>query len=62
MFSSAAGGVVLEDLPPDRLEQMRGMLLAMDPPRHREVRRPVVARLTPRAVAQLVRPVPVVPT
>ena len=53
VFSSAAGGVVLEDLPPDRLEQMRGMLLAMDPPRHREVRRPVVARLTPRAVAQL---------
>jgi cytochrome P450 len=53
LFSSATGGVVLEDLPPDRLEQMRGMLLAMDPPRHREVRRPVVARLTPRAVATL---------
>ncbi|HEU5033927.1 MAG TPA: cytochrome P450 [Mycobacteriales bacterium] len=53
LFSSAAGGVVLEDLPADRLEQMRGMLLAMDPPRHREVRRPVVARLTPRAVSQL---------
>lgn len=52
-FSSAVGGVVLEDLPPDRLEQMRGMLLAMDPPRHREVRRPVVARMTPRAVAAL---------
>jgi cytochrome P450 len=53
VFSSAAGGVVLEDLDPPRLEQMRGMLLAMDPPRHREVRRPLVARLTPRAVARL---------
>jgi len=28
-------------------------LLAMDPPAHREVRRPVVARLTPRAIAGL---------
>ena len=53
LFSSEAGGVVLEDLPPDRLEQMRGMLLAMDPPRHREVRRPVVSHLTPRQVARL---------
>jgi cytochrome P450 len=53
LFSSAAGGVVLEDLDEPRLEQMRGMLLAMDPPQHREVRRPVVARLTPRAVAGL---------
>ena len=53
LFSSERGGVVLEDLPADRLEQMRGMLLAMDPPRHREVRRPVVARLTPKAVSRL---------
>jgi cytochrome P450 len=53
LFSSAAGGVVLEDLDPPRLEQMRGMLLAMDPPRHKEVRRPLVARLTPRQVAYL---------
>jgi cytochrome P450 len=53
LFSSERGGVVLEDLPEDRLEQMRGMLLAMDPPRHRQVRRPVVARLTPKAVGRL---------
>lgn len=52
-FSSAAGGVVLEDLDEPRLEQMRGMLLAMDPPKHREVRRPLVARLTPKQVALL---------
>ena len=53
LFSSAAGGVVLEDLDPASLEQMRGMLLAMDPPQHKDVRRPIVARLTPRQVAQL---------
>ena len=53
LFSSAAGGVVLEELEEQSLEQMRGMLLAMDPPRHREARRPVVARLTPRLVAAL---------
>lgn len=53
LFSSAEGGVVLEDLDAPRLEQMRGMLLAMDPPRHREVRRPIVARLTPKQVAKL---------
>lgn len=52
-FSSAAGGVMLEDLAEAQLAQMRGMLLGMDPPRHREVRRPVVGRLTPRAVARL---------
>jgi cytochrome P450 len=52
-FSSARGGVVLEDLDPPRLEQMRGMLLAMDPPQHREVRRPLVARLTPKQVTVL---------
>ena len=52
-FSSERGGVVLEDLDPPRLEQMRGMLLAMDPPRHRTYRRPLVPRLNPRAVARL---------
>ncbi len=53
VFSSAAGGVVLEDLDGPRLEQMRGMLLAMDPPRHRDYRRPLVHRLTPRQVRRL---------
>jgi cytochrome P450 len=53
VFSSAAGGVVLEDLAPTQLEQMQGMLLAMDPPRHRAVRKPMITRLTPRAVATL---------
>jgi cytochrome P450 len=32
---------------------MRGMLLAMDPPRHREVRKPITPRMTPRAVSKM---------
>jgi cytochrome P450 len=32
---------------------MRGMLLAMDPPEHRQRRKPLIPRLTPRAVAVL---------
>jgi len=53
LFSSAAKGIVLGDLAEDQLEQMRGMLLAMDPPRHREVRKPITPRMTPRAIAGL---------
>jgi len=53
LFSSEVGGVVLEDLAPTQLEQMQGMLLAMDPPRHRSVRKPLTPRLTPRSVATL---------
>ncbi|ONH29730.1 cytochrome P450 [Pseudofrankia asymbiotica] len=53
LFSSEKGGVVLDDLPPDRLAQMRGMLLAMDPPRHRDYRRPLAHRFTHRAIAML---------
>lgn len=53
VFSSASGGVVLEDLDPPSLEQMQGMLLAMDPPRHRAVRKPMIPRLNPRAIAKL---------
>ena len=34
VFSASAGGVVVEDLDATSLENMRGMLLAMDPPRH----------------------------
>jgi cytochrome P450 len=53
LFSSETGGVVLEDLAPSQLEQMQGMLLAMDPPRHRTVRKPLAPRFTPRSVAVL---------
>ena len=53
LFSSAVGGVVLEDLDPPALAQMRGMLLAMDPPGHGAIRRPVAARLGRHHVAEL---------
>lgn len=53
LFSSAARGIVLEDLEGERLEQMRGMLLAMDPPKHRQVRKPLTPRMTPRALGGL---------
>jgi cytochrome P450 len=53
LFSSAERGVVLEDLAGERLEQMRGMLLAMDPPKHRQVRKPLTPRMTPRALSGL---------
>ncbi|HVT64927.1 MAG TPA: cytochrome P450 [Mycobacteriales bacterium] len=53
LFSSAERGIVLEDLDGERLEQMRGMLLAMDPPKHRQVRKPLTPRMTPRALSGL---------
>jgi cholest-4-en-3-one 26-monooxygenase len=53
LFSAEAGGVVLENLDPARLEQMRGMLLAMDPPRHRDYRQPLVKRFTPAVIGRL---------
>ncbi|HEX3707286.1 MAG TPA: cytochrome P450 [Mycobacteriales bacterium] len=53
LFSSAERGIVLEDLEGERLEQMRGMLLAMDPPKHRQVRKPLTPRMTPRALSGL---------
>ena len=53
LFSSAEKGIVLGDLAEDQLEQMRGMLLAMDPPRHRQVRKPITSRMTPREISRL---------
>lgn len=53
LFSSGAGGIVIEDLDPPRLAQMREMLVAMDPPRHRDYRQPLVRRFMPRIVAEL---------
>lgn len=53
LFSSSAKGVVLEDLEPDQLEMMRLMLLAMDPPRHAEVRHPLNSSFSARAILML---------
>jgi cholest-4-en-3-one 26-monooxygenase len=52
-FSAELGGVVIEDLEPERLAQMRGQLLAMDPPHHREVRRKVLVGFTPGLVGRM---------
>jgi cytochrome P450 len=53
VYSAALGGVVLEDLPPETLEMMRDMLLAMDPPRHLEYRLNVSPRFTPKVIGRL---------
>jgi cholest-4-en-3-one 26-monooxygenase len=52
-FSAELGGVVIEDLEPQRLQQMRGQLLAMDPPRHRDVRRKVLVGFTPGLIGRM---------
>jgi cytochrome P450 len=53
MFSASEGGVVLENLSPETLEMMRHMLLAMDPPRHREVRKPLATSFHADVIARL---------
>lgn len=53
LFSASEGGVVLEDLAPERLAMMRNMLLAMDPPRHHVYRAPLAPSFKRRAVARL---------
>jgi cytochrome P450 len=53
LFSASEGGVVLENLAPDALESMRMMLLAMDPPRHVDYRRPLAPSFKARVMAQL---------
>jgi cytochrome P450 len=42
---------MLENLAPEQLEMMRNMLLAMDPPRHVDYRRPVAPRFKARVIA-----------
>lgn len=53
VFSAAAGGIVIEDLPPATLARMRNMLAAMDPPRHHAYRSPLSPNFRPRAIARL---------
>lgn len=53
LFSATQGGVVLEDLDPDSLEMMRGMLLAMDPPRHQTYRKPIADSFKARIIGEL---------
>ncbi len=53
LFSASLGGVVIEDLDPASLENMRDMLLAMDPPRHTAYRKPVSPSFRARAIGRL---------
>ena len=50
LFSATEGGVVIENLDPPSLEQMRGMLLAMDPPKHLDYRRPLAPSFKARVI------------
>ena len=53
LFSASEGGIMLEDPPPDSLAMSRDMLVAMDPPRHTNYRKPVIPCFKPRAVGTL---------
>lgn len=53
IFSASEGGVVIEDLDPASLEQMRDMLLAMDPPRHTAYRRPISPEFRARVIGEM---------
>jgi cytochrome P450 len=53
LFSASVGGVMLENLATEQLEMMRNMLLAMDPPRHGDYRRPVAPRFKARVIANM---------
>ncbi|HXY92798.1 MAG TPA: cytochrome P450, partial [Acidimicrobiia bacterium] len=53
LYSASEGGVVLENLAPQQLEMMRNMLLAMDPPRHGDYRRPIAPRFKARVIAAM---------
>ncbi|MBM3670983.1 MAG: cytochrome P450 [Actinobacteria bacterium] len=53
VFSAEVGGVVLEDQPPEQLEQTKNMLLMMDPPRHSTLRKNVYPHFRPRQIQQL---------
>jgi cytochrome P450 len=53
LFSATEGGVVLENLTPERLAMMQNMLLAMDPPRHLDYRRLLAPSFKARVIATL---------
>ncbi|MFF0631969.1 cytochrome P450 [Nocardia sp. NPDC004151] len=53
LFSAEVEGVILENQPPERLEQTRNMLLMMDPPRHTEYRKPLAEHFKARVVGEM---------
>lgn len=52
-YSANVGGVVLETLSDESLEMMKGMLLAMDPPRHNYYRKPLADYFRPKVMGTL---------
>jgi cytochrome P450 len=48
VFSSWAGGIMINDFPPEELEFFRSMILVMDPPQHSFYRRLVGNLFTPK--------------
>ena len=52
-FSASEGGIMLEDVGIERLKRMRNMLLAMDPPRHVDYRRPLAPSFKAKVIAGL---------
>jgi cytochrome P450 len=55
IFSASEGGVVIETLAPEQVQAMRGMLLAMDPPRHLDYRKPVAPHFRKTVIDQMER-------
>jgi cytochrome P450 len=53
LFSASEAGIMLEDADPERLARMRNMLLAMDPPRHVDYRRPLLPSFKAQIIAGL---------
>jgi cytochrome P450 len=53
VFSAEVGGVILEDLPPEQLQQSRNMLLMMDPPRHTAHRKPLAESFQAKVIGQM---------
>ena len=53
VFSASLGGIVVEDMDPETLEMVRGMLLAMDPPRHNVYRTPLADTFRAAVMATL---------
>ena len=53
LFSAEVGGVVLENMAPEQLEQSRNMLLMMDPPRHTAYRQPLADSFKVRTIGMM---------
>jgi cytochrome P450 len=53
IYSAEVGGVVLENMPPEQLEQTKNMLLMMDPPRHTTHRKPLAESFQAKVIGQM---------